>query len=183
LKLSPLVSLDVLDSVKEELLKEGLTINKDAKDFLEPALKLYERKVIVPDELPLINLHEIITTGCFLGQNHLAFWKSVVENKISDSPFLASLVPVAALMLAQPAAEAVDESSFSSAGQILTKHRVMMSPVTMEQATIIKVFLRRKGFSPQAFDAWYNQKKKTFMEEKARKKKEKAEMKAAQPKK
>jgi tRNA nucleotidyltransferase (CCA-adding enzyme) len=53
----------------------------------------------------------------------------------------------------------------------------------MEQATIIKVFLRRKGFSPQAFDVWYNQKKKTFMEEKARKKKEKAEMKAAQPKK
>jgi hypothetical protein len=47
----------------------------------------------------------------------------------------------------------------------------------MEQATIVKVFVRRKGFSPQAFDAWYTKKKDQFEQEKAAKKKA-----AAQPK-
>jgi hypothetical protein len=178
LKWSPLVSPFILDGVAQGIMAEGVMINKDAKDFMQPAFGMYEKAITVLQDASQVDLRGIIASdGSFLGQNHLGYWKSIVENKIAGAHFLASLVPVAALLLAQPAAEAIDESSFSAAGQILTKHRVSLSPVTV-QATIVKVFIRRRGFSPQAFDAWYKQKKVKFSKEKAEKKKA-----AAQPKK
>ena len=51
----------------------------------------------------------------------------------------------------------------------------------------VKVFVRRKVFSPQSFDSWYKQKKDQFAKEKLEEKKKKAEEKqklaATQPKK
>jgi hypothetical protein len=133
LKWSPLVSPFILDGVAQGIMAEGVMINKDAKDFMQPAFGMYEKAITVLQDASQVDLRGIIASdGSFLGQNHLGYWKSIVENKIAGAHFLASLVPVAALLLAQPAAEAIDESSFSAAGQILTKHRVSLSPVTVE---------------------------------------------------
>lgn len=53
------------------------------------------------------------------------------------------LVPVAA---AFPAGEAVDEFTFSSSGLTFSKGRASMDPLTLEQVTVIRMFIRNMDF-------------------------------------
>jgi hypothetical protein len=65
-------------------------------------------------------------------------------------------------------AEAIDEAAISAAGQTFTKFRTAMSPVTLEQVTVVRMFIRRKGFSRSTFNGWYqDQKRQHVVKEKA----------------
>jgi hypothetical protein len=44
LKWSPLVSPFILDGVAQGIMAEGVMINKDAKDFMQPAFGMYEKQ-------------------------------------------------------------------------------------------------------------------------------------------
>jgi hypothetical protein len=42
------------------------------------------------------------------------------------------------------------------------------NPLTLEQVTVVRMFIRRKGFSPSTFDGWYqDQKRQHVVNEKA----------------
>ena len=56
--------------------------------------------------------------------------------KSLSTKYFECLVPIAAVLLAVPAAEAVDEFAFSSAGS----RAVSMLPQTLEQVTVIRRF-------------------------------------------
>lgn len=184
MKLAKNFNAQVLNRAVLEVLKEGALLNPDSEDFMKPAFRQYEKFVDTISMVSAsIDLSELAKDGSFSGVNHMQYWQSVVENKNPISQFLHSIVPVAAHLLAQPAAEAVDEAAFSVAGQVMTKFRTALSPLTLEQVIVIRMFLRRKGFSPSQFDAWYMRKKVEANAAKAKKKQEIEEKKAAQPKK
>ncbi len=143
-------------------------IVQNAEQFVNPALQLYTdfvKEIFLTEKMCFTDIGK---NGNYNGFHHLSFWKEVIAGEKNRNTFLRNLVPVAALLLAQPAAEAVGESAFSAAGQTLTKFRTSMSPLTLEQVTFVKMFIRRKDFSPVTFDVWYqDQKRKHNAKEKA----------------
>jgi hypothetical protein len=64
-------------------------------------------------------------------------------------------------LLSQPVAEAIEEAAISVAGQTFTKFRTAMSPVKLEQVTVVRMFIRRKGCSRSTFDGMVSRSKET----------------------
>lgn len=102
---------------------------------------LLPKPVSVPWNMPELK------QGKFGGVDALAFWASVAQKKHPLYAALNHVLPVAAMYLAIPAGEAVDECVFSAAKEILTPVRSRLAPTTVEQLTVIRVFLRRFGMS------------------------------------
>jgi len=61
----------------------------------------------------------------------------------------------AAMLLAQPAGESIDESTFSSVGATIRKDRSRLAPMKIEQITIIRVFIRNFKWNPQNLHEWF----------------------------
>jgi hypothetical protein len=60
------------------------------------------------------------------------------------------------MLLALPAGESHNEFVFSCSGRILTRDRSSMSPMRLEQVTIIVMFIRNLGWSQHQLMNWLN---------------------------
>ena len=89
--------------------------------------------------------------GVYGQTDAMSFWKGI--GKEVGNPF-ASLIPVAAMLLALPAGESHDEFVFSCSGRIYSRDRNSMSPLRLEQVTVLVMFIRNFGWSQQQLMAW-----------------------------
>jgi hypothetical protein len=131
----------VLDECWEGIASEVLLIAppedvETVRLFVCAALKAY-RMLLPVGELPPIDIAALMEDGSYFGFSHMSFWKSVALGVHPKSQFLACLLPVASMLLAQPASEAVDEFAFSSAGRTLTIDQNSLAATTVEQITVI----------------------------------------------
>lgn len=101
-----------------------------------------------------LNFDVIVGTGELCSVQHLKFWKSVVDKVHKKHMTLQLLVPTAAVLLALPASEAIDETVFSRTGRILSKHRTSLSDPNVERMTVIRMFVENSGLSIMQLNRW-----------------------------
>ena len=90
--------------------------------------------------------------GDFGDFNHMEFWKQVALSPPHEDIELKGLLCVASMFLAVPGAEAADERTFSSTGGTLTKFRTQLLSATIEQLTVVRMYVKRCGISLIEFD-------------------------------
>jgi len=59
------------------------------------------------------------------------------------------------MLLAQPAGESIDESTFSSVGSTMRKDRLSLDPTKIEQITIILTFILNFKWDPKQLHEWF----------------------------
>ena len=77
------------------------------------------------------------------------------------------------MVLALPAGESVDEFTFSSTQRTLTAARNSLSPTHLEQITVVRMFIRNFGWSPQDLGVWLERARDEYDKEQSEKKKKK----------
>jgi hypothetical protein len=139
------------DSIMSDAESVGLTrafaeLSKNAYCTYVQNMPIWSRKM---------EWEALFDSGKVCGVSALEFWKSVLDPK-SDVKMkeLQFLAPVAAMLLAQPAGESVDEFAFSSSGMTLTKERSSLGQAQIEMLTVIRMYIRNFGWSPNAIDEW-----------------------------
>ena len=60
------------------------------------------------------------------------------------------------MLLALPAGESHDEFVFSASGRVFTKDRNRLSGATLEQVTVIVMYIRNFGWSQSKMVKWIN---------------------------
>lgn len=75
---------------------------------------------------------------------------------VRDATGLKLLIPTAAMLLALPAGESRDEFAFSETGRVYSKDRNRLSPVHLEQITVITMFIKNFGWSQEEMIEWLN---------------------------
>ena len=103
-----------------------------------------------------VNLKELSEAGTFWTVNHMDYWKAIATDQTNKMQIncLKSLITVAAMLLAVPSSEAFDEVAFSSSGKALTKERTALANHTLEQLTVIRMYVKDLGISINEFGEW-----------------------------
>lgn len=104
------------------------------------------------DATNVVDWEKLKMQGEFGGVNHMEFWKGVAVSPPHESIELKGLLCVASMFLAVPGAEAADERSFSSTGGTLTKFRTQLLNATIEQLTVVRMYVKRCSISLLEFD-------------------------------
>jgi hypothetical protein len=97
------------------------------------------------------SMEDILVEGEIGQVSALSYWRSVVS-QIGHA--WTHLVNVASMLLALPAGESRDEFVFSTSGRAFTKDRNSLSPMRLEQITVIVMFIRNNGWSQSKMDHW-----------------------------
>ena len=140
---------------------EGDDLVDEDRSFFSASLSRYRKKIVgtavdLDEKFDWAPLKE---NGTFGGVSHLGFWASVATREAEEANRLNPLLPVAAMLVALPAGEAVDEFSFSSTQRTLSKERNSMSGVTLEMITVVRMFIRNSGIHPEKLFEWIDQAK------------------------
>ena len=64
------------------------------------------------------------------------------------------MIQFAAMLLAHPAGEFIDESAFSGVGSTMIKDRSRLSPHKIEQISIIRSYIINLKWNPQKLQEW-----------------------------
>ncbi len=89
--------------------------------------------------------------GVYGQTDAISYWRSIGQEV--GNPF-ASLIPIASMLLALPAGESHDEFVFSSSGRVFSRDRNSMSPMRLEQVTVLVMFIRNFGWSQKQMMTW-----------------------------
>ena len=157
---------DLLDSCMKGIVSQSQVLDDDSELFVQGALKVYLHGVRIHSNRDpgVVDCKAIAAEGVYNGFSLLQFWRSVLG---LDEPLeiaiqlfgtklhhLRNLVRVCSMLAAVPASEAVDEGVFSSTGNALTKLRNCLSPTTLEQVTVVRMYIRKFGGSPNDIQMW-----------------------------
>jgi hypothetical protein len=99
--------------------------------------------------VPFLSFDALKQTGMYGQTDALSYWRGIGQD--TGNPFCA-LIPIASMLLALPAGESQNEFAFSCSGRILTRDRNSLSPMRLEQLTIIVMFIRNFGWSQSEID-------------------------------
>lgn len=100
----------------------------------------------------------IASRGDYGGHRAIEFWQLVTKGAHgSGLEYLRNLLPVAAMLLASPAGESQDEFVFSTTGRVFTDDRNSLSPVRLEQITVITMFIKNFKWSQHKLNQWVKQ--------------------------
>jgi hypothetical protein len=131
----------------EALSGEGLSATKMTFMILDAYLnECKERPAAV-----FKGFEELKKSGTYGSTDALSFWRTI--GKDVGNP-MASLIPVASMLLALPAGESHNEFVFSSSGRVYTRDRNSLSPMRLEQVTVIVMFIRNFGWSQRQLMEW-----------------------------
>lgn len=83
----------------------------------------------------------------------MLFWETVAKSSPCDVLELKCLLYTASMFLSVPSAVA-DERTFSSTGGTLSKIRVNLSSATIEQLTVVRMYVNKVGVFTVEFDQW-----------------------------
>jgi hypothetical protein len=150
---------ELIKSCFETIINDALTLCNDKEDddisFIKLSLEYYQSHFInqcftLPDQLPWKTLFD---NGKINEYSHMDFWKGIAQdNKFSGK--WEHLIQVAAMLLAHPAGESIDESAFSGVGSTMRKDRSRLSPHRIEQISIIRSYIRNFKWNPQKLQEW-----------------------------
>ena len=101
--------------------------------------------------VPFLSFDALKQTGMYGQTDALSYWRGIGQD--TGNPFCA-LIPIATMLLALPAGESQNEFVFSCSGRILTRDRNSLSPMRLEQLTIIVMFIRNFGWSQSELMDW-----------------------------
>ncbi len=101
--------------------------------------------------VPFLGFDALKLNGAYGQTDALSYWRNIGQDM--GNPFSA-LISVASMLLALPAGESHNEFVFSCSGRILTRDRSSMSPMRLEQLTIIVMFIRNFGWSQSKLMDW-----------------------------
>ncbi len=148
-----LVTEQVFDACVASIKEDAIALDEDCGPFFEPAMCHYLEKVVGPklEFDHAFSWEGLKKDGTFRGTSHMQYWKTVASG---NDRKIGNLIGTAAMLLALPAGESIDESSFSSSQRTLSKERQSLLPVTVEQVTVIRMFVRSFGLTPEHVDAW-----------------------------
>jgi hypothetical protein len=90
-------------------------------------------------------------SGVYGQTDAMSFWRGTRQDV--GNP-MASLIPVAAMLLALPAGEAHNKFVFSASGRVFSRDRNSMSPMRLEQVTVLVMFIRNFGWSQRQLMDW-----------------------------
>jgi hypothetical protein len=141
------------------------------RDFTDIALQKYKAWLSegVPDSMPIVVIFQLKVSGSFAGVDPLMFWKEIAGDRTNANKFGGSfLLPVASMVLALPAGESVDEFTFSSTQRTLTASRNSLSPTHLEQITVVRMFIRNFGWSPQDPAVWLGERERNMTKRRVR---------------
>jgi hypothetical protein len=80
----------------------------------------------------------------------MLFWETVAKSSPCDVLELKCLLHTASMFLSVPGAEAADERTSSS----FSKFRVNLSSATIEQLTVVRIYVNKVGVFMVEFDQW-----------------------------
>jgi len=103
-------------------------------------------------ESALPSVSELMCGGEVAGQSALTYWESVVKER---GHVFTCLLPIASMWLALPSGESCDEFVFSASGRAYTKDRNALSPVRLEQISVIVMYIRNFGWSQHKMMEWF----------------------------
>lgn len=89
--------------------------------------------------------------GVYGETDAMSYWRGIGSDV--GNP-LASLIPIASMLLALPAGESHNEFVFSSSGRVFTRDRNSMSAMRLEQVTVLVMFIRNFGWSQKQLMQW-----------------------------
>lgn len=176
------VEKQVLEDCWESIVNDGSALQCRKRSFAL-GLGAYQEDVIAV-RIELESLHmdmpsfmsDLKKSGAVNGITALGYWGDIVTQGDDLSKEISFIAPVAAMLLALPAGEAIDESTFSGTGHLVSNQRASMAPATVEMVTIIRMFIRTFQWSPQDVEQWYKTQKsenQTTVKLKATKKRKK----------
>jgi hypothetical protein len=84
----------------------------------------------------------------------MLLWETVAKSSPCEMLELKCLLRTASMFSSVPSAEVADERTFSSTGGTLSKIRVNLSSVTIEQLTVVRMYVNRVGVFMVEFDQW-----------------------------
>lgn len=169
LKKKKLIDEDLQRRVQEAVIDESLNLCKVPPNLNEADLSKHRTREKVRLKLSMEEYldgverlepekefpwTELLKTGSISGESHMEFWRRIACSPPDQNSYMKGLLGVAALLLALPASEAVDESTFSSTGGTLTKFRVTLRAEVIEQMTVVRMFVLSNGISMPKFDEW-----------------------------
>jgi len=130
----------------------------DEISFLTPSINYYRNTIIntsteFPNVFPWKDLNK---NGLINEFSHMEFWKDVALKGINfNKGKCAHILKAASMILAQPAGESIDESTFSSVGNTMRKDRLSLTSMKIEQITIIRMFIRNFKWEPITLHQWF----------------------------
>lgn len=158
------VDEQVLDECWKSIILDGRALQCRERSFAL-GLEAYRETIAVRIELESLQMDmpsfmsDLKKSGAVGGITALGFWKDIITRSDEVAKEISFIAPVAAMLLALPAGEAVDESTFSGTGQLVSNQRASMAPATVEMVTIIRMFIRTFQWSPQDVEEWYKTQK------------------------
>ena len=155
------MGVEVENATLEGLVLEAQNLTDDAtvKTLLPVVLRSYLTLVeaIGQDTSQSLQFDDLVSTGKVCDVQHMDFWGSVVRKEHENHLFLQMAVPLAAMMLALPAAEAIDETVFSRTGRTLTKSRTALTDPNVERITVIRMYVESHSLSVEKLNSWVKQ--------------------------
>lgn len=155
------VSESVQEATIDGLILEARNLLHDesAMDLLPTVLaNVYVQRIVQELDVTAVkeslDLSELVTTAKVCNVQHMEFWRSVVLKQHQNQLSLQMLVPLAAMVLALPASEAIDESVFSRTGRLLTKSRTSLSDPNVERITVIRMYTETFSLSINKLNSW-----------------------------
>jgi hypothetical protein len=94
---------------------------------------------------------ELKETGVYGPTDAMSYWKGI--GKDVGNP-MATLLPIASMLLALPSGESHNDFVFSSRGRVFSRDRNAMSPMRLEQVTVLVI--RNFGWSQSQLIVWLN---------------------------
>ena len=101
--------------------------------------------------MPFLGFDALKLNGAYGQTDALSYWRNIGRDM--GNPFSA-LIPIASMLLVLPAGESHNEFVLSCSGRILTRDRSSMSPMRLEQLTIIVTFIRNFDWSQSKLMDW-----------------------------
>ncbi len=143
------------------LMEDNDSQNESSYSFIASSISCY-RQTFIPNggsELPnILPWKTLNATGSINGYSHLEFWQEVAVSGIKfRNGKYSHLLKAASMLLAQPSGESIDESTFSSVGNTMRKDRSNLSPMKIEQITVIRMFIRNFKWDPHKLHQWFEE--------------------------
>lgn len=123
----------------------------DATELTKIIFKTYLKKCKERAPVQFLGFDSIKLNGVYGETDALSYWHKI--GKEMGNP-LAALLPIASMLLALPAGESHNEFVFSCSGRILSRDRNSMSPMRLEQVTLLVMFIRNFGWSQHQLMQW-----------------------------
>jgi hypothetical protein len=125
--------------------------DNDKAEITKIVFRRYLKKCKDRAPVPFLGFDALKLNGVYGQTDALTYWRNI--GKEMGSTF-GALIPIASMLLALPAGESHNEFVFSCSGRILTRDRSSMSPMRLEQLTIIVMFIRNFGWSQTELMDW-----------------------------